>query len=589
MEKTSQNKQALDVLKHIFHDQPDLLSIVTLGDIESQELRSQYQQVGGLFTSHVNIYAVGRTSAGKTSIGNMLFGQLVMKSSGHTNCTDYIGLFRMKSNLWYFDTAGAGSNEKYENITRVALRLKQIERPHPLEEFNVPVISEFRLEDFTNAQKVGEHVENVVLDAFTPEEWETQYNKDFAPDIILYTVAPNMLFTRDDRLYFYDMLKAYGEKVVIALNIWYVDGVKVTTQQNIEDAKKEITRIYQALYPDGSLQPHFVEINALTGTGINELTEQICRMLPQEKLGNVQKVLQGDLKKVARRERDRRFLSTLNRISARLALYPVNQKAGHEDLIHVAAQGIALYGTTTFKGVDDIIEINNALEDIATRIEQIKDERSEAITKTHVSTKDKVIYEHHPIIENIEKIRNEKQQITDTVVERVPKSFMAQLDARFDGAVKHVQAFFRGADKGEHDRIRTETANNTTREETRTVVKEVEVPIKKIEQKVVGYEKRVVDTIQVVDKVVEVEVGRKALSGGLPVIEFLVGLGLGIRSFCLNNPPEETLQDIIAKQQQQVQLALGPAKNRLEQLVQNGDADENGIVTLLDTRIAVSS
>ncbi|HCI81721.1 MAG TPA: hypothetical protein DHW02_18745, partial [Ktedonobacter sp.] len=144
MANTTVDRQALDVLKHIFHDQPDLLSIVTLGDLESQELRSHYQQSGDLFTSHVNIYAVGRTSAGKTSIGNMLFGQMVMTSTGHTNCTDYIGLFRMKSNLWYFDTAGAGSNEKYENITRVALKLKQYERPHPLEQFSVPLISEFR-------------------------------------------------------------------------------------------------------------------------------------------------------------------------------------------------------------------------------------------------------------------------------------------------------------------------------------------------------------------------------------------------------------------------------------------------------------
>ncbi|HCI81719.1 MAG TPA: hypothetical protein DHW02_18735 [Ktedonobacter sp.] len=277
-----------------------------------------------------------------------------------------------------------------------------------------------------------------------------------------------------------------------------------------------------------------------------------------------------------------------------MALYPVNQKVGHEDLIHVAAQGIALYGTTTFKGADDIIEINNALEVITTkvmtaRIEQIKHDRSEALMTTNVTTRSQDIYERHPIIKDIETTRNEKRQIVDTIVERVPKSFINQLDARLDGAVKHAQAFFKGADKKEHDRIREETEKKTTREESRTVIKEVEVPIKEIEQKVVGYEKRIVDTIQVVDKIVEVEVGRKALVGGLLVIEFLVGLGLGVRGFCLNSSAQNDLQASIEKQQQQVQLALGPAKNRLEQLVQNGDTDEKEIVRLLDTRIEVNS
>jgi hypothetical protein len=75
----------------------------------------------------VKQYTVGRTGAGKTSLGNRLFGEEVMSSTGHINCTDYIGLLKMRSSLHYIDTPDAGSDEEYENWARLARGLPQLE------------------------------------------------------------------------------------------------------------------------------------------------------------------------------------------------------------------------------------------------------------------------------------------------------------------------------------------------------------------------------------------------------------------------------------------------------------------------------
>src|SRR5438045_415156 len=89
-------KAELDALKAVFYDQPDLLTIVTLGDLESQELRSIFSQTSEVFAACINQYVVGRTGAGKTSLGNWLFEKQVMSSTGYMDCTTAIGLIRLK-------------------------------------------------------------------------------------------------------------------------------------------------------------------------------------------------------------------------------------------------------------------------------------------------------------------------------------------------------------------------------------------------------------------------------------------------------------------------------------------------------------
>jgi hypothetical protein len=93
-------------------------------------------------------------------------------------------------------------------------------------------------------------------------------------------------------------------------------------------------------------------VNALTDSGMSELTSEICHVVAPEKLGSMQQVLSGDLKRSALAGRSRRHRDTVNRIAARLALHTVDQKAGDQDLIAVAAEGVCRYGVLTFEASD---------------------------------------------------------------------------------------------------------------------------------------------------------------------------------------------------------------------------------------------
>jgi predicted GTPase len=78
MMKEQAQRPALDVLRMLFNDQPDLLRIVTSRDLASQQLLVELRQRDDLLGAPVKQYVVGRTGAGKTSLGNRLFGAEVM-------------------------------------------------------------------------------------------------------------------------------------------------------------------------------------------------------------------------------------------------------------------------------------------------------------------------------------------------------------------------------------------------------------------------------------------------------------------------------------------------------------------------------
>jgi predicted GTPase len=139
--------KALETLRLIFQDQPDLLKIIELGDIESSKLVGAFRENNELFATPINLYVTGRTGAGKTSLGNCLLEEVEMKSTGDMDCTDSIGYFKLASNLCYFDLPGSGSDEKYENINRAVLLMPQIQN----EDKDI-FIKEFKLIDYSNSE-----------------------------------------------------------------------------------------------------------------------------------------------------------------------------------------------------------------------------------------------------------------------------------------------------------------------------------------------------------------------------------------------------------------------------------------------------
>lgn len=386
---------ALETLRGIFQDQPDLLKIIELGDIESSKLVGAFRENNELFATPINLYVTGRTGAGKTSLGNCLLEEVKMKSTGHMDCTDSVGFFKLASNLCYFDLPGAGSDENFENINRAVLLMHQIEN-----KYDDLLIKEFQIIDYSNVVEAKRELIQV-------KEWQSESKqKEVQPDIILYVIAPHMQFIRSDRDYLAELFESQSKlktnKVIFALNIFRnkKTGEVKHTPQNIEDVKSTIIKYFKKIYQTEENPPIF-DFNAEIGSGINEITNYICQILPKEKLGNIQQVLRGDLKEFAQQERTIRYEKTLIRIASRIASYKVDHKAGTENLIKVAASAVSAYGVETFKNQEEIArikaELNQIIENVTTTV---KESKAEDIKVTKNITQQKELTKDIPIIKS---------------------------------------------------------------------------------------------------------------------------------------------------------------------------------------------
>ncbi|GGN13934.1 hypothetical protein FHR83_003799 [Actinoplanes campanulatus] len=568
---SDKRKDPLEILRLLFTDQPDLLRILTLRHLESEGLLGAYREQGGLFASPAVVCVTGRTSAGKTTIGNLLFGEDVMPSTGRLNCTDYIGSLLLRSNLCYIDTPGAGSRENYENVTRLALGLPLLGR------LEVPTM---KVRDYRPD-------EPDTYDEFEipASEWPTR-SAAYQPDAIVYVIAPHAGFGRDDAHFLQDMLTAHGAKLVICLNRFRRSGVDLLTPENLLDARDEVEEVYRRVFPGGEIQPRFVELDALGGLGIGDLTREICRTIPSAKLGKVQAVLDGELKEFAARERDRRHRRVLHRIAARLALYTVDQHLGDADVLAEAATAVAQHTAVTFDGMDALakvdIEIGNLVE---AGVGKARDLRTEAVTTDRVETRERPIYHRTPRIETFESTSYIKDVRHRVVKEKQQKGFFGFVGAYFEAGVDHVaEALGGNLDPESHARINARARERTYDTVERTVAEEYQTPVQRIEQRVTGYDEEIVATVTEVVSVVPEVVGKRSLAGGVPVIELLVGVGHGVRRHLAGDG--SGVEACIAAAQQQAELALHPERTRLDKLAHEGGQAEAAIVGVLDDRLA---
>jgi molecular chaperone DnaK len=512
-------------LKVLFKDKPDAFTVFDLESTTSEYLKGKLRKEK-LFASPINLWVTGRNGAGKTSFGNSLLDSKKMKSVMNSDCTDFVGFFKLGNNLHFYNVPGYASNSSYENINRVALLMPQIE-----DEFSDPptVIlqdtDEFVVKDFTDcaSQKDEPYVVPV-----TVGQWQSpEQQKDVEPDIIIFVHAPHHCFLRPDRQYLWELLQTWKERrkpciVIPALNIFEREGHILPTPQNMEDARNGITKIYQKVYKNEWFPP-IVEINSLKGEGIDQLTDLICQILPQEKIGNMQQFLKNELKQHAKKEQVNRYYRTLSLIAGRLAR--TDKKLEGQNLFQVAALAISHYGAMTFKGLDAIDDIKAQMDAIVEEVEPVEKSRQEDITETENIINEKEITQIVPKIEQV--------TVTDTTYYSV----------------------------GSDDKIIWE--EKTAR----------------VEDRIVGYETKVIDTIQVVVDQTDKVVGTKYLKGGYPLIEFLIGLGLAVQHFCHADSPDLS----ISMQQGNllVEQKLSKLKSKIEQLIEK-PSGEPELIKLLE-------
>lgn len=624
----------LETLKFIFSDRPDVLKLL---DIRELDLNSridaefvQAQSKRELFPQPINFYATGRTSAGKTTLATTFIDpnqelvetiKKVLPSTGKTDCTSMTVFFQMRSNLRYFDLPGAGGcNETYENINRATLLLPQIDD----EDEGLKPVNEFPLWNLSNYPTTKQVIKKTV----SVLEWQASENQqDVKPDIILYVVAPHRGFVREDGKYLRSLLRQQTKqsnqnKVIFALNIFYAsDGSKITTQANLEDTTEKITTIFHEFYPHEPVP--IVEVNCLTGTGVNQITQLMCQMLPDNKIGNMGQVLQDELKSFAKNERSRRYRKALIFIASRLATCVVDQKLGDQDLLNEAYMAIADYGIRVFREEDTMLkaqqQLNNAINQLA-HDAKISRQEAETILVSDVRYVDREVEEsdYIPDIQDVEVSRQiidyeEAQESRQKWVEQEVASSAGKIArnatvgglAGFGTSMLGLAATAAagiatggaalvpiligglvagagaggamGAKKQKQQKEITVTEN---------VMKPVVKTIQETEKRLVGMKEVKKKVLKQVQEAFEREqvIGQKSLQGGYPVVENLLAIGLGIENANPQLDLQANFEAIVEAGRVEVQAMLLREQNQINSLAMSNNPKqaEQQIIQILE-------
>lgn len=602
---------SLEILRELFSDKPEALKVFDLKNLESQYLKEQLRDSGELFADAINLWVTGRTGAGKTSLGNSLLDSDVMKSNGFQDCTDFIGYFRLTSNLRFWDTPGICSNINYENINRAALMMEQL----PGSKFSRPPVvplkdnNHLHIKDFSKCLSPGIEPEEETVKV---GKWRSEMQEDVQPDVILYVLAPHMKFLDPDRQYLGELLETWkhlktsGKCIVIPiLNVFRKDdGTVVPTPQEMTYAKREIPEVYNAVF-DADDFPPVIEINSRTGEGIPKITEIICQIIPPEKIGSLGKVLKDDLKQYAEQERVRRYYQTLSLISGRLGRYTVDKKIEGQSLFQAAASAICAYGVMTFKGLDAIQDIKTEFDSVVEQVEQVEQARQEDITTKENVMGSKDITRIKPKEEEVEVQYTDwrPEEKTDTIEETVyvpvsktknlkktvlvPGKVTKQKERSWFGKLRTGEKYYTAEEDGYVERTVNEEVD-VVESESRTVKKKVtttewvQETKTRLETRVVGYEEEVVDTVQVVVAQVDKVVGTKHLAGGYLAIRFLLSLGLSIQNYCSSK--NATWSRSLEQGELLAERKLTPYQSHIEQLVDDPQGEEQ-LIEILETAL----
>ncbi|RKZ52571.1 MAG: hypothetical protein DRR16_24220 [Candidatus Parabeggiatoa sp. nov. 3] len=544
-----------------------------------------------IYALPVNLYATGRTGAGKTSLGNSLLASPVeapiMETHGYMDCTRAVQYVALKSNLRYYDLPGIGSDENLENINRAALCIPQID-DHSM---GVVPIEEITILDFSNPP----HVKPILVKDHNPTlaHWQAPANQLYVgPDIILYVVAPHGQFIREDRSYLSALLKAQqlhsqNNKVIFALNLYHhPDGTLKPTPQEIEDVQRHLTQIYQRFY---NTIPPIVEIDALRGTGLHQMTELMCQILPAEKIGNIQQVLKAELKQIAYQERSRRYRQLLIQIASRLATYPVDTSIG-KGLLREAYAAICDYSIRVFnlrnQGAKETTEMSALVERLARETKRAREQaikvKVKDVEEQEVTSDEVVKYE--PKIEEVEVTEQRPEYYTETVlVKRSGTSrFLTTLSEI--AAVGVTSPIWLAQMAGTALGLRSDKkmmADNIIDDFNPDFYKKEKVAqvrtkiITRIEERFMGLKEMREKITRKVPVVVETEqeVGKKYLQGGYKVVENVLAIGLGMEKLDSASDFSIGFEEAFQAGVQQVGALLSDHQEQINQLSENEGPD----------------
>ena len=590
---------SLQTLKAMFTDRPDVVALFDRRELDLQGLTdaelAKTHRVRQLYPKPINLYVTGRTGAGKSSLGNRFLEGNPLQSTGYMDCTAVVQYFRLASNLVYFDLPGSGSSDAFENINRATVLAPQLEDENPTQV--VPLL------DFTAALAAGRQPTPADTMQIPLDQWEgEECRQRYEPDVILYVIHPHGQWLSPDRAYLRALLKARkaadrSANVVFALNIHRnPDGTSKATPQNMEDVQTKVTKLWEEFYP--GTRPHMIEVNAKTGAGMQALAETMCRLLPPNKIGNMEQVLSADLKAAATAERSRRYRGLLVALASRLATYRVDATAGRVELLKEAFAAICGYALAVFHEEAAVLEAQRGLMEVAvTAAAEARKARTKAITVTqndiiHREVQEEVTDIIKPITEEVEELEAIESLVTTEV--RKSKSLGAKVGIGVLEGLEHVLSspislfqMMGGANRTENHDVRDRYRGSYGY--TETVVRPTTTTVTRLVERIVGFEEQKKLVTRLVPEVVSrlEQVGEEAGAGGTRVVEDVFALGLAAERVTAGPDLERRFVAAVASVQAEVRGLLESHATRIDAAAAADQAAGEKELQALLTRVFV--
>jgi hypothetical protein len=567
---------SLQTLKAMFADRPDVVALFDRRELDLQGLTdaelAKTHRVRQLYPRPINLYVTGRTGAGKSSLGNRFLDGNPLPTTGYQDCTSVVQYFRLASNLVYFDLPGSGSSDAFENINRAAVLAPQLEDETP-----TPVVP---LLDFTSALASNRRPTPADATAFPLPEWEGELCRQrFEADALLYVIAPHAKWLRPDREYLRAVLKARkaagrSANVIFALNNHInPDGSPKATPQEMTDVQTKVAEEWEKVYP--GTRPLMIEVNAITGKGMQALAEAMCRVLPPNKIGNMEQVLSSDLKAAATAERSRRYRGLIVALASRLATYRVDATAGRNELLKEAFAAICGYAVAVFHEEAAILEAQRGLLEVAVAAAaEVRKARTKAITVTqkdvvHREVQEEVTKAIIPKTEEVEVLEAVESLVTTEV--KKSKSLAARMGIGLLEGVEHVFAspisaieLLGGAKRTENHTVRDRYRDSYSY--TETVVRPTTTTVTRLEERIIGFEEQKELVTRLVPEVVSRQevVGEQGGHGGARVIEDVFALALAAERVTSGPNFERRFTAAVADVRAEIKDLLEPFAQQIE-------------------------
>lgn len=433
----------------------------------------------------VRIGVTGRTSSGKSTLGNRLVGSdHFLKSDGHINCTDQVSIIRFSSRLEYMDLPGVSSSDRLENYNRAALGMPQVA--------DWPQTDTLTTVTYTgDSHSQEEHL---------PVKQLSQ--SQLQPDILLYLVAPHQNLGYSDAKYMLDLLQHYGsERVIFVLNLFTTQTnthIAVSTPQNITDAKDFISKAFQAAGLD-SAYCKLVEVNCWSGEGLLELVDSLHSTVDEQK-GRV-------FAELIRYQQERTPMAYIDEIKRQLTRHLVVAAREKPEAVEVVE---VIEETETNRAKNPLKrcarEQQRFLEDVLghklvlpktvghainTLIEQITSTCTRQISEPIVGTLSRPIYEYVPVYENVKEqvpVYEKRQRYKTVKYYREPEDpfeFFEALGNKLDGGTYGIASWKEVPDGYEEVIVGYETKKHKEYKGTRQIISRYESYEQVIEQRVV--------------------------------------------------------------------------------------------------------